>query len=265
MQAVDILGLMVPATYFVFLITEKLWPAREFPPRQGWQLIGIVFLLLISTVGVVTPLLLPMDWLAAHRLIDGTPLGVVGGAVVGFVLLEGFIYAYHRTAHASPLLWRLAHQLHHSPARVDIPGSVVFHPVEMLITTAIQIFATVIVLGLDPLAAAIIGYVVAFYSMFQHWNVKTPQWLGYVIQRPESHWIHHRLGLHYYNFADLPLWDIVFGTFRNPKRSLAPVGFDRGIDKKLGAMLAFADVNAPLYGPGSRGQAQRPDAQPQPA
>jgi|SRR5215471_338849 len=257
MQAADILGLMVPVTYFAFLITEKLWPARQFPPRKGWQFLGIVFLLVLSTLGVVTPLLLPVDWLAAHRLIDGTGLGAAGGAVVGFVVLEGFIYAYHRAAHASPLLWRLGHQLHHGPARVDIPGSVVFHPVEMLIQTALQIFATVIVLGLDPLAAAIVGYAVAFYAMFQHWNVRTPQWLGYIIQRPESHCIHHRLGLHYYNFADLPLWDIIFGTFRNPKRSLAPVGFDRGLDSKLGAMLGFADVNAELYGSGSRGQVPR--------
>jgi sterol desaturase/sphingolipid hydroxylase (fatty acid hydroxylase superfamily) len=137
---------------------------------------------------------------------------------------------------------------------VDIAGSVFFHPVEMLIQTALQIFVTVIVLGLEPIAAAIIGYVLAFYGTFQHWNVKTPQWLGYVIQRPESHGIHHRLGLHYYNFADFPLWDILFGTFRNPKNFLAPVGFEGGADLKLGAMLAFADVNAPLYGPGTRGQ-----------
>ncbi len=257
MQAADILGLMVPVTYFAFLITEKIWPAREFPPRKGWQFLGIAFLLLLFTLGVVTPLVLPLDWLAEHRWIDGTRLGVIGGAAVGFVVLEGLIYAYHRAAHASPFLWRLGHQVHHSPARVDVPGSVVFHPVEMLIFTALQIFTTVIVLGLEPLAAAIIGYVVAFYTTFQHWNVKTPQWLGYIIQRPESHCIHHRVGLHYYNFADLPLWDIIFGTFRNPKRSLAPAGFDQGADMKLGAMLAFADVNASIYGPGSRGQEPR--------
>ena len=254
MQPEDILGLMVPVTYFAFLFTEKLWSARQFPPRKGWQFLGIAFLLILYTLGVVTPLLLPLDWLAAHRWIDGTRLGVVGGTIVGFVLLEGLIYGYHRACHESSFLWRLGHQVHHGPARVDIPGSQIFHPVEMLIFTALQIFATVIVIGLDPLAAAIIGYLVAFYTMFQHWNVKTPQWLGYIIQRPESHCIHHRVGLHYYNFADLPLWDILFGTFRNPKRSLAPVGFDGGADLKLGAMLAFADVNAPLYGRGSRGQ-----------
>lgn len=254
MQLTDILGLMVPATYVVFLATEKAWPARQFPPRKGWQLLGVFFLLLTGTLAVVTPMLLPIDWLAEHRWIDGTPLGVAGGTIAGFVLMEGVLYAYHRSAHHFSFLWRSGHQLHHSPTRVDIPGSVLFHPVELLIQTAIQIFATVIVLGLDPLAGALIGYLFAFYGMFQHWNVKTPVWLGYIIQRPESHLIHHRVGLHYYNFADLPLWDIIFGTFRNPRRSLAPVGFENGADKKFGAMLAFADVNAPIYGRGSRGQ-----------
>ena len=43
MDTVDIIGLLVPVTYFAFLITEKLWPAREFPPRKGWQWIGAGF------------------------------------------------------------------------------------------------------------------------------------------------------------------------------------------------------------------------------
>jgi sterol desaturase/sphingolipid hydroxylase (fatty acid hydroxylase superfamily) len=255
MQAADILGLMVPVTYFAFLFTERLWPAREFPPRKGWQWIGVAFLLIIGIISVVTPLLLPTDWLAAHRFIDGTRLGVAGGAIVGFVVLEGVVYAYHRAAHRFSFLWVYGgHQVHHGPARVDIPGSVVFHPVEAVIQAVLQIFTTVLILGLDPLAAAIAGYTIIFYTMFQHWNVKTPQWLGYIIQRPEAHCIHHRLGLHYYNFADFPPWDILFGTFRNPKRSLAPVGFDAGADRKLAAMLTFHDVNEALYGPGSRGQ-----------
>jgi sterol desaturase/sphingolipid hydroxylase (fatty acid hydroxylase superfamily) len=27
--------------------------------------------------------------------------------------------------------------------------------------------------------------------------------------------VHHREGVHDYNYADFPLWDILFGTFRN--------------------------------------------------
>jgi sterol desaturase/sphingolipid hydroxylase (fatty acid hydroxylase superfamily) len=253
MDTVDVVGLLAPITYFMMLIAEKLWPARAFPERHRWQWIGVVFLILIGTVSTVVPLVLPQDWLAAHRILDGTKLGVVGGTIVGFVLAEGVSYAYHRTAHRVGFMWRVFHQVHHSPRRVDIPGSVLFHPLEMVVQSLVLLFTTVIVLGLEPLAAALVGYLFAFYGYFQHWNVRTPQWLGYVIQRPESHCVHHRLGVHYYNFADLPLWDIVFGTFRNPRQFMGECGFEGGADRRLGAMLAFVDVNAPAYGAGNRG------------
>jgi sterol desaturase/sphingolipid hydroxylase (fatty acid hydroxylase superfamily) len=257
METADLISLAIPATYFVFLVTERLWPARQFPARKGWQWIGIVFLLLIGTAGVVVPLALPGEWLAAHRWMDGTGLGVAGGAIVGYFVLSGVSYAWHRTAHNVGFLWRGFHQLHHSPQRVDIPGSVLFHPLEMGVQVLLQLFVTVIVLGLDPLAAALVGYVAAFYGMFQHWNVRTPKWLGYLIQRPESHCVHHRKGVHYYNYGDLPLWDILLGTFRNPGEFNGECGFETPADRRFGAMLAFADANAPLYGSGSLG-ARRP-------
>ena len=258
MDTVDIVGLLVPVTYFVFLVTEKRWPAREFPPRRGWQWIGVAFLIVLGTLSTVVPLLLPLDGMAAHRWLDGTRLGVVGGTIVGYVVLSGVAYAWHRTVHLVPFLWRGVHQLHHSPRRVDIPGSVLFHPIEVIAQVLLQLFVTVIVLGLDPLAAALVGYVAAFYGMFQHWNVRTPQWLGYAIQRPESHCVHHRLGVHDYNYGDFPLWDILLGTFRNPREYRGECGFEDGADRRLGAMLAFTDVNADAYGPGSLGQKPHP-------
>ncbi len=253
MDTVDIVGLLVPVTYFVFLVTERLWPARQFPPRPGWQWIGIGFLVLVMTISTVVPLLVPGEWLAQHRLFDGTGLGVAGGTLVGIVVLEGVVYAWHRSAHTLGVLWRGFHQMHHGPQRVDIAGSLVFHPTEIVVQTLLQLAVTVIVLGLDPLAAALTGYFVAFNSFFQHWNVRTPQWIGYLIQRPEAHCVHHRLGLHYYNFADLTAWDMLFGTFRNPREFRGECGFAAGADRKMGPMLAFADVNAPNYGPGSFG------------
>lgn len=260
METVDLIGLAVPATYFIFLVTEKLWPARTFPARKGWQWIGIGFLILIATISTVVPLLIPEEWLAAHRWMDGTTLGIAGGTVVGYFVMSLVGYTWHRTAHNVGFLWRGFHQIHHSPQRVDIPGSVIFHPLEMVVQTLIQLFATLIVLGLDPIAAALVGYVAAFYGMFQHWNVRTPRWLGYFIQRPESHCVHHRRGVHYYNYADFPLWDMLSGTFRNPTNYIGECGFDEPADRRFGAMLGFADVNAPLYGPGSLGAKPRVEA-----
>ncbi len=263
MDTVDLIGLAVPVTYFVLLATEKLRPARTFPPREGWQWIGIGFLVLLATFGTVVPLLLPGEWLAANRWMDGSGLGIAGGVAVGYFVLSGVMYAWHRTAHSVGFLWRGFHQVHHGPQRVDIPGSVIFHPTEMVVQVLLQLFVTVVVLGLDPVAAALVGYVAAFYGMFQHWNVRTPKWLGYVIQRPESHCVHHRRGVHSFNYGDLPFWDILLGTFRNPRDFIGECGFEDGAERRLGAMLAFADVNAPLYGPGSLGaKPGRPSAAP---
>lgn len=104
--------------------------------------------------------------------------------------------------------------------------------------------ATTLVLGLDPAAAAATAFVAQFYASFQHLNVRTPRWLGYLIQRPESHFVHHARGVHGFNYADLPLWDLLFGTFRNPARfGAGEVGFEAPADGRYGAMLAFRDVS----------------------
>src|SRR5262249_17335903 len=39
---------------------------------------------------------------------------------------------------------------------------------------------------------------------------RSPHWVKYFIQTPELHSIHHQLDVHYYNCADLPLWDRLF-------------------------------------------------------
>src|SRR4051794_20409305 len=215
METVDLVGLLVPVTFFVMLAVERRRPARRFPERRRWTWFGVAFLLLIGIVSTVVPLLFAPAWLQTHRWLDGTRLGVPGGVAVGWVAFSGLAYAWHRSVHALPWLWRLTHQIHHSPQRVDIPGSTLFHPSEMGVQALLQTFVTVIVLGLDPLAAALVGYVAAFHGMFQHWNVRTPRWLGYVIQRPEAHCEHHRKGVHANNYGDFPLWDLLLGTFVN--------------------------------------------------
>ena len=50
-------------------------------------------------------------------------------------------------------------------------------------------------------------------------RARTPRWLGYVIQRPEAHGLHHELGEHRRNYSDFPLWDMLTGTFVNPEVS----------------------------------------------
>ncbi|HEX4986600.1 MAG TPA: sterol desaturase family protein [Burkholderiales bacterium] len=253
MDAIDILGLLVPLTYLAMLAVESMWPARRFPPLRAWRATGIAFLIVMGVVSTVVPLLIPGPWLVAHRLVDGTGLGVAGGVVVGYLVLSGVAYAWHRAVHNVPAMWRLFHQMHHSPQRMDMSGAAVFHPLEMAVFAALSVVVTTLVLGLDPLAAALTGYVASFYSFFQHMNVRTPRWLGWFIQRPEAHCVHHQRDVHAWNYGDLPLWDMLFGTWRNPDRWEGAVGFEDGAARRLGGMLVFVDVNEPRYGPRNLG------------
>ena len=115
-----------------------------------------------------------------------------------------------------------------------------------------------VVLGLSPEAAVLAGIWQVFNGMFQHGNIKTPAWLGYFIQRPEQHGVHHERGIHGFNYANLPLWDIVFGTFKNPREWEALAGFYTGSSKQGLRMLLGRDVSGADWpsreSPGARSQ-----------
>jgi sterol desaturase/sphingolipid hydroxylase (fatty acid hydroxylase superfamily) len=67
--------------------------------------------------------------------------------------------------------------------------------------------------------------------------------VGYLVQRPESHRIHHRHRHHTQNFADLPVWDMLFGTFANAVTAPPRCGFDSWREDRFEDMLAFRNVN----------------------
>jgi hypothetical protein len=77
---------------------------------------------------------------------------------------------------------------------------------------------------------------------FYHANIKTPKWLRYFIQTPELHSIHHQYDVHKYNFSDIPLWDRIFGTYKDTTEFVDRCGFPKGAEEKLGEMLVFKDV-----------------------
>ena len=47
-----------------------------------------------------------------------------------------------------------------------------------------------------------------------------------------------------HNFADIPLWDRLFGTYGDTTEFAPQCGFPNGAEEKLTSMLAFRDVYA---------------------
>jgi sterol desaturase/sphingolipid hydroxylase (fatty acid hydroxylase superfamily) len=101
-----------------------------------------------------------------------------------------------------------------------------------------------LLLGLPWLAVAVFSAVESFYDYFTHANLRTPHWIGYFLQRPEMHRVHHQHGVHASNYS-LPLWDMLFGTHVNPKPGTAiRCGFDERLEARVMEMLAGRDVHS---------------------
>lgn len=242
----DVLGYLTLALIPAFILLDLVHRHRRFETPRFWRLRALVV-----TVGIF----FFTGWVAGLwgavfegiSLLDLSGLGAIGGAVIGVLVYEFFHYWYHRYAHQSNWLWRAGHQMHHSAESLDAFGAYYLHPLDAAIFTSIGSLVFFPLLGVTMEAGVIGTLFLTFNAMFQHANIRTPQWLGYFIQRPEMHNVHHARGIHRYNYADLPLWDMVFGTFLNPKTvSKLATGFYTGASARIGAMLIGRDVSKPV-------------------
>jgi sterol desaturase/sphingolipid hydroxylase (fatty acid hydroxylase superfamily) len=186
------------------------------------------------------------EQLAQYQLFDLTALGTWGGALVGLLVMEAGIYVWHRSMHASPILWRAFHQMHHSSERLDTYSAFWFSPFDMAGWTVLSSLCLTLAVGITPQAATIVLLATTFMSIFQHSNIRTPRWLGVIVQRPESHSRHHARGVHAGNYSDLPLFDMLFGTFHNPSDFAPETGFYDGASSRVADMLRFRDVSRPV-------------------
>ena len=165
--------------------------------------------------------------------------------------LEGFIgwfigtfifYWWHRLRHKKGF-WQVFHQIHHSASRIEMLTSFYKHPVEIFVNSFLIALILFPFLGVSLLARFWYNYFAATGEYFYHANVKTPGWLRYFIQTPELHSIHHQYGKHEYNYSDLPIWDRIFGTYKDALQFTDRCGFSEGAEERLAEMLVFKDVN----------------------
>jgi sterol desaturase/sphingolipid hydroxylase (fatty acid hydroxylase superfamily) len=231
------------ATFAILALLDVVAPARPLPRVRWWRTKGIVFFGVSTAVSIVAPLgvgrLLP-----AGPLVDLSGLGVAAGTIVALLGYQLAVYAWHRAMHRVPLLWR-SHQLHHSAERVDVFGAMMFHPLDLVGFTLATSAVFGVFVGVPAEALLLAGGFSSLLSLFQHANLRTPAWLGWIVQRPEGHGLHHERGVHAYNYGDLAIWDVVFGTFRNPRAWDGEAGFYDGASARVGEMLVGRLVDVP--------------------
>ncbi|HEY0730836.1 MAG TPA: sterol desaturase family protein [Chitinophagaceae bacterium] len=238
----DPISLYIIGMYILLMIWEATFPARTLPQIRFWKLKGIVSFFIFFYLSTYLPILY-QDWLPTSQLLDLSGMEPVLAGVIGILLYELGIYFWHRSMHRNNRLWRVFHQMHHSAERLDTYGAFYFSPFDMAGFIVLGTICFSFIAGFPAQSITIILLVTNFFSIFQHANIKTPVWLGYIIQRPESHAIHHARGIHAFNYSDVPLFDIIFGTFKNPKNYSFESGFYDGASERIVDMLSFKDVS----------------------
>ena len=227
------------------ILLERIFPDRVLPTVKGWW--SRVIVINIMQFAIVILGMVSWDvWFQTHQpyVLEGLPDFVLG--FMAYLGITFVFYWWHRVRHDSYALWILFHQLHHSASRLETITSFYKHPFEIIVNSVLMGTISYLLFGLNVEAVAWTILYSSLGEYFYHMNIKTPHWVGYFFQRPEMHKIHHKEGVHYNNFSDLPLWDILFGTYENPKNKEDDAcGFSNCKERKFIKILSFRNVNNP--------------------
>jgi sterol desaturase/sphingolipid hydroxylase (fatty acid hydroxylase superfamily) len=232
---------LVSISTIVFMILERVRPGRKLPPSSGWYPRAMLLNLAQLAITLATVRLWVRVFGDASLLKFSHWHAPVLEGFVGWFVGTFFFYWWHRLRHARGW-WLAFHQIHHSPSRIELLTSFYKHPIEILCDAILSALVLYPLLGCSIVGAFWYNFFAGMGEYFYHANVRTPHWLRYLIQTPELHSIHHQFEVHRFNFGDIPLWDRMFGTYKDTVNFVERCGFPDGAEKKLISMLAFKDV-----------------------
>ncbi len=169
----------------------------------------------------------PVSAVAAQWALDWRPLWWAGwpGLLLDLLLLDLWIYWWHRFNHRWLLLWRF-HEVHHLDEFLDASSALRFHFGEVLLSALVR--AAVIFAAGVPLSSVIVfETLLALATMFHHSNLKLPaaleRALSFLIVTPSIHWVHHhaRRADTDSNYATiLSVWDWLFASRSTTERTV---------------------------------------------
>jgi len=185
-----------------------------------------------------------------------TELPVWLHAVLAFLVLDVWTYAWHRMNHRVPFLWRF-HRVHHSDAQMDVTTASRFHTGEIVLSSALRI---PLILALGVTAWELVLYETMMFAVvqFHHANVALPARVEAVVNKlivtPAMHKVHHsrwqpETDSNY--SAMLSVWDRLFRSFRRREAlhevELGLAEFDDDVHQSIGGMLRtpLAPVGTP--------------------
>ncbi len=240
-------SLVVSLFLLGFFLAERLAPAVPVPTplKKAPRLLKNLGLWGCNLV-VSLLIVLPVTLLAATHSQPwwSPPLPAWFRLLIALLLLDLWIYWWHRASHRIGFLWRF-HRVHHLDQWLDVTSAVRFHFGEVILSALIR--AVVIFCFALPLASVIVfETLVLIVTAFHHSNMRLPKSLervlSYLVITPSIHWVHHHVTQPDTdsNYGTLfSFWDRLFGSRSNTRRTPEmAIGLDNFHDRGFWQLLA---------------------------
>ncbi len=234
------IGICVGVAAILWLL-EQVVPSVKLKEVPRWYLRAFIFNGGQAVIALLAAYLWDV-WFLNVSLASFKHWPIVYQVLLGYFFITFIYYWWHRARHSVPFFWRYLHQFHHSPVRIEVITSFYKNPIEILINGILTSAILYILLGLSVTAVGLCVLVTALAEFVYHMNITTPQIMGFFFQRPEMHRVHHQRGLHHYNYSDLPLWDMMFGTYSNPKVMNEETGFPNDSENSIVDLLRGKNI-----------------------
>ncbi|MCP4326840.1 MAG: sterol desaturase family protein [Alphaproteobacteria bacterium] len=193
-------ALVVTVWFVLLFVGERVHAAttaileeggREVEWRRDWPRFGRNLGLFVVNALLSPLFVLPISaWAGAHGLGLRPDWWVL---VLDIIILDLWIYWWHRANHEVPFLWRF-HLVHHLDRFLDTTSAVRFHFGEVFLS-ALARAPVIIVLDIPFASVVVFETLVLAGAVFHHSNLRLPALvetvLSKVIITPGIHWVHH--------------------------------------------------------------------------
>ena len=213
-------ALLVVVTFVGLFGLERLFPAvrAQWQPMRWVRNLSVAFINFLLGPLIVLPL---SAFVAMHGL-GFRPSW--WNLAFDLIVMDAWIYGWHRLNHVVPFLWRF-HEVHHLDEALDTTTGLRFHFGEVVLSALVRALL-IWVLAIPLVTVAVFETVIVLAALFQHSNLKLPVmfeiWLSKLIVTPRLHWVHHhalREDTDSTYATILSFWDALFNSrSRNDRR-----------------------------------------------
>ena len=225
-------SLIVVIGIMVFLSLEYLFPKEKIALRDKLSRIYKNIFFWLVNIGITPIIILPITIYLTQFELHGLFKfeNIILGFIFQLIIVDIFLYWWHRLNHQVPFLWRF-HHVHHLDETLDVTSGVRFHFGEVILSAFIRSII-IITFNISLVNLLLIEAIILLSSIFHHSNINLPsrleKFLSTFIVTPSIHWVHHhkRQSETDANYSTIfSWWDKIF----NSKSS-----FERKIKMQIG-------------------------------